>query len=557
MPGSGTQRAMKCLSVWLVLVLLASLPAYGEIPRASLVDYVDSERKAGRVPDIKKRFGRDLYDTDFSGLDLRGVDLNNTNPGWSNFSKADLRGADLSQADLFGPNFERADLRDTNFTGARVARGSFRHADLRGAKGFGVGGEWKRTAPVNARDVNLSGVDLRGSNLELFNLDRANLSGADMRGACVTSAEFTGANLEGIRADGTLFVLAGLSQRQRAYLSSRGAIATGADLEAAVRKGLDLSGKNLARADLSGLDLKGARMDKAWMHSIKLVGTQLQGAHLNGVFIRYSWLDGTILRDAHMRKADLAMTRLAKVDLRETDLSEAELAGAELVDCDLSEAILRGADLRKAKFIRCRLKGAVFDDANITYALFQEISGLDEERLDQLRSRAKRWRHELWVGTSAFLKKTFPMFNLIFVALTVTCFFLFRPGFSGGPEGTFGSRWGRRIARCTAVSNMLCLAAFVLVAAMILLGTSPVVQLNAGSGFHMAVWRLWVSLFLVAFSGLSGAAILMSVVCPATLALIAIGRIRERRGGLALYVSASTGLAYSTLYSILEFAPTV
>lgn len=61
---------------------------------------------------------------DFSGADLRGVDL----------SKADLCGADLSAADLREADLSGADLSEVNLYGADLRGASLRGADLRGAR---------------------------------------------------------------------------------------------------------------------------------------------------------------------------------------------------------------------------------------------------------------------------------------------------------------------------------------------------------------------------------------------------------------------------------------
>ena len=66
---------------------------------------------------------------DFSGADLRGVDLSKADLCGADLSAADLREADLSGADLNEVNLYGADL-----SGAKLRGASLRGADLRGAR---------------------------------------------------------------------------------------------------------------------------------------------------------------------------------------------------------------------------------------------------------------------------------------------------------------------------------------------------------------------------------------------------------------------------------------
>jgi uncharacterized protein YjbI with pentapeptide repeats len=90
------------------------------------------------VPDLSRA---NLFETNLSGADLHG---------------ANLQWADLSKTTLWGTNF-----RGANLSGVDFYRASLRDADLHGA--------------------NLSGADLRWANLQGADLHEADLSGADLR----------------------------------------------------------------------------------------------------------------------------------------------------------------------------------------------------------------------------------------------------------------------------------------------------------------------------------------------------------------------------------------
>jgi hypothetical protein len=69
---------------------------------------------------------------DFSGADLRGVDLSHASLVGINLYRADLTDATLEQADLREANFLKADLTNANFTAANLSGANLRRAELTG-----------------------------------------------------------------------------------------------------------------------------------------------------------------------------------------------------------------------------------------------------------------------------------------------------------------------------------------------------------------------------------------------------------------------------------------
>ena len=135
-------------------------------------------------------------DTDFSGYDLRGVDLRRSAILRPNFFRADLRKANLSHVTFISANFKEANLCGASFIGATAQFSDFSDQDLRTVL---LGG-----AELNGSDfsrANLSSIYLRetnfsGSNLSEANLVNSNLTSANLNEANCERTVLTGANLE-------------------------------------------------------------------------------------------------------------------------------------------------------------------------------------------------------------------------------------------------------------------------------------------------------------------------------------------------------------------------
>ncbi len=184
-----------------------------------------------------------LSQRDFSGLDLRSVNL----------VGAQLTGADFSNTLLEGADFRLAEMPRVNLTDADVTRASFNEAILSSAILTGVHGEephFEKSVLVDASLTRLDDLhfaDFSGAELSQANLfdsrffdasfDRANFTLASavasdfavvrsMDDVNLTGANLTGARLEPERAERAWFVNAdGLSSRDARDLRRRGGIA--------------------------------------------------------------------------------------------------------------------------------------------------------------------------------------------------------------------------------------------------------------------------------------------------------------------------------------------
>ena len=373
-----------------IIILLCPFGSFASDGNGEAVrEYVKAERAAGRIPNLK-RFSEEIS-SNLSHLDLSDVDLSDTLLVGGDFTECDLRRANLTNAHIAFADFVRADIRNADFSGVNLDRCSFEYADLRGVKGFGSDSSGLREG-VKARGANLSGVDLRGAILRLVDLQGADLSKADMTDAILDEVNLHGANITDVICKDTLAINAEMSEDQRDYLSQRGAIAKGQDLENRVANGVNFSGKDWMNIDVSNLNLKGALLNNVRFSYANLSGTQLQEAQLDGAKFAFTIFEGIDLSGSKLRNCELGWyQKFSKAKLCKADFTGSTSFFCKFIDSDLSEANFSQVDLNHAEFIRCNLSGTNFDGANVKYALFENNSGITDEKLAKLISMAKRW----------------------------------------------------------------------------------------------------------------------------------------------------------------------
>ncbi|MCI3135662.1 pentapeptide repeat-containing protein [Phenylobacterium aquaticum] len=147
-------------------LLIASLVASLALPAAALAQnagQIASARRGSSCP------GCNLFQADFSGLELKG----------RNFTGARLRQADLSLAVMNRTSFARTDLRDINAYGGVFSSANFAGADLTHASFVGA----------YLQGANLAGARLDGTNFSGAELDHVRgLSQAQLNRACGDAA---------------------------------------------------------------------------------------------------------------------------------------------------------------------------------------------------------------------------------------------------------------------------------------------------------------------------------------------------------------------------------
>ncbi|MBW4660306.1 MAG: 50S ribosomal protein L5 [Drouetiella hepatica Uher 2000/2452] len=124
--------------------------------------------------ELTRLLDRNLLE-DFSGANLKGVDLSRSNLHNADLSNTDLRNGNLHEADLRSANLRNADLRNANLEDANLENADLRYANMKGA--------------------NLRRAILCGANLYRADLRECDLKDADLRHAILKSADLRFTNL--------------------------------------------------------------------------------------------------------------------------------------------------------------------------------------------------------------------------------------------------------------------------------------------------------------------------------------------------------------------------
>jgi uncharacterized protein YjbI with pentapeptide repeats len=90
------------------------------------------------INEVRESCTKDLRGLDFTGMDLEGAKLRETNLKFADFHQADLsyaemRGVNLVKTDLWYADLEDARLREANLKNANLREANLADADLRGA----------------------------------------------------------------------------------------------------------------------------------------------------------------------------------------------------------------------------------------------------------------------------------------------------------------------------------------------------------------------------------------------------------------------------------------
>ena len=144
------------LTVTLIATSRAATIGDDKPTREEVVAYVDQCTSARRKMDLIVQFG-----TDFSGLDLHGVNFRGHNSALG----TNLRGADFTEANLSGADFYDSILDEADFTGANLTDANLNWADLRNA---------------TLQDVNVTGASFSRCNVTEANMASINLSQSNM-----------------------------------------------------------------------------------------------------------------------------------------------------------------------------------------------------------------------------------------------------------------------------------------------------------------------------------------------------------------------------------------
>ncbi|GIJ47009.1 hypothetical protein Val02_38950 [Virgisporangium aliadipatigenens] len=217
-----------------------------------------------------------------------------------NFSGLDLRGVNLAGAWLDRVNFSGSRLDQADLSGAAMAESSLRRARLTGAR------------------------------LEHAILDGADLAEARFDGSCMVMTSLRSANL----------AKACLVEAEASMASFVSADARGAILDRAIMVRTELSGASLAGSSLVGAVLRNAFLYRTNLDEASLDGADLFFAVLIGAQLRNAQLVGADLSAAALRGANLAGANMERADLSGAGLMKANLSGVCMKGADLSRANL-------------------------------------------------------------------------------------------------------------------------------------------------------------------------------------------------------------------------
>jgi uncharacterized protein YjbI with pentapeptide repeats len=209
----------------LIVAATTASPCAAKPTREQITAFAERCKNEKKRMDLVAEFGTDFSGLDLSGVDFRGyyavdyetnlrnVNFSNCNLQRAEFGAAILDGADFTGANLEGATFVtaslkqatllRVNLKGTHFYQTDLSGAKLAHADLSSADITGSNFGW-----ADLSDAILSGAkndywwsDFRNTNLTRANLSRLKLNGAHFRGAILQSADLSGTQL--VQADFT------------------------------------------------------------------------------------------------------------------------------------------------------------------------------------------------------------------------------------------------------------------------------------------------------------------------------------------------------------------
>ncbi|WP_268542014.1 pentapeptide repeat-containing protein [Candidatus Nitrosotenuis cloacae] len=331
----------------------------------------------------------DLLDADLRGCSFSGAQLAGAVMDNSNLSGVDLSGANMQRALLINANLQGANLNDVNLSGASMTLANLAGATIFDANLSGADLSNTNLKGVSMPSTDLSNANLAGANMEGTNLTEVNFSGANLSGADLTSAQLSGAELGGANLSGASLVytvLNGLdmshSSMPNANLSNTawyfvtlshsnlsGANLQGTSMSRCIMEGVNLSGADLSGGDFGDSNLFGADLSKTKIGGIyietidrEVYGT-FTGANMSGANLSGATADMAVFENAHLSGADLTGASLRGATFEGSDLSNAKMSNADLTGAILVDANLSGADLTGANLVAADLRGANLNGA--------------------------------------------------------------------------------------------------------------------------------------------------------------------------------------------------
>ncbi|MFB6582734.1 pentapeptide repeat-containing protein [Streptomyces sp. NPDC056402] len=255
-PGQSTKESSPPADVTAALTILANRPGSNPVDLAN-VNLRGLRKESVLNAELALR---NFQSADFSGSNLRDVDLDEFDFKYANFNDANLSNAFLTRSDLSSCAGYGVNLTEVTLVGSNLSKANMDYANLTDAvlstatytiEWRTNGGPIQRAGSANLTDAGLGGANLTSADLRGVNLTRTKLMGANLTDANLAGATLRGADLTNDSVYGTTKL-------------------TRTSFKAADLRGADLQGVDLRSADLRGADLRGARLAGALLRGAKV-----------------------------------------------------------------------------------------------------------------------------------------------------------------------------------------------------------------------------------------------------------------------------------------------
>ncbi len=340
-----------------------ALEAAGIAPEQ--MEPLDREEALRRIASGQGLARCNISNLDFSGLELRNIDLRQAICNNTNFSGANLEKADLSQAQLMEADCSDAVMLRANLENALCRKAVFKKTDLRQG----------RLKNIDFEEADCSGADFSEASLEM---------GA-LRKTLLTGARFLSCN-----AKMTVF-----NQCDATDGDFSGATLESCSLQNCVLDKACFAGACLPRTMFHGCKGEKLRFAKANLDDCRMAGgTRFSGADFKHVRMRKAFFRETMLRHAIFEGAVMEKCMFEACDMILAQLRGVSAKWCRFEKCDLEGAIMRGMNifqgsLRKSRLVQTDLRGANLFAADL-YKVVMERTLLDAANL----KRTLLWQRE-------------------------------------------------------------------------------------------------------------------------------------------------------------------
>ncbi len=279
--------------------------------------------------------GCDLREVDLRGRKLCGIRLVDAVVHGARFDGADLTGAQLARARAVGASFVGANLTSANLAEAILEAADFGHATL----------DFATLADVDAASAVFCDASLAHTNgaegvFDDARFDRAVATGLVLAGASLERASFRGAKLDDAQLYDTEAAGACFDGASMLRVRADDAVLAGARFT-----GTDASDSSFAAADLSRCHFEGAKLDDSVFAHAVLAHAVLSRASAKSARFRHADLRGASALKANFMEASFESANLTGADLRGANLYGAETRKATLAGARLEQALTLGSKL--------------------------------------------------------------------------------------------------------------------------------------------------------------------------------------------------------------------